>query len=121
MSKSKYNPIRELERKNAGVFKKAGIAAIAGLLMMMFGGGTFINILGIISLLAGIVVAFIGMIWMIKLQKEPVRHLFCPYCASKNDVFVSIKEFPCDICHRRIAISPNGQPIPVEPIDDDED
>jgi hypothetical protein len=120
LSKSKYSTIRELEHKNAGTFKKAGIIAIAGLLMIMFGSGTIISVIGIVALLGGVAIAFFGMVWMIKLQKEPTRHLFCPYCASKNDVFVSVKEFPCDICHRRIAVSPNGQPIPVEPIDDDD-
>jgi ribosomal protein S27E len=93
---------------------------ILGLILTIFGAGTVLTVLGILLVLSGAAVFFYGMVWMVKLQKEPTRHIYCPYCASKNDVFVSRKEFACDICGRRIAISPSGEPIPIEPIEEEE-
>ncbi|MEN6372812.1 MAG: hypothetical protein ABFD64_12465 [Armatimonadota bacterium] len=121
MSKNKYDTIRDLEGQHLGLFKKAGITGLIGLVLTLFGSGTFLSILGIGLIVVGAGIFFFGMILMMKIQKEPTRTVYCPYCASKNDLFVSRQEFACDICGRKIRMSPTGEPIPIEPIDDDED
>ncbi len=122
MTKPNYDTIRGLEQHYSGSFKKVGIAAFIGLALTLFGSGTILQVAGIIILAISIIISVVLMVWMIRLQKEPVRHLYCPYCASKNDLFCSRKEFACDICNRRVIISPTGEPIPAEPEgDEDED
>ncbi|MEN6519894.1 MAG: hypothetical protein ABFD46_01920 [Armatimonadota bacterium] len=121
MSKKKYDTIRDLEGQHIGLFKKAGIIGLIGLVLAMFGSGTVLTIFGIGMIVIGAGIFFYGMIVMMRIQKEPTRTVYCPYCASKNDLFISRQEFACDICGRRIKISPSGEPIPIEPIDDDDD
>jgi len=114
-----YDTVRDLERKGFRVFGAALAAGVVGLVLTI----TMLPplmVLGIPLLILGASVFFFGMIWMSRLQKEPTRPLFCPYCASKNDVFMSRKEFSCDICGRRVGVSPAGQPVPIEPIEEDE-
>jgi len=120
LRKAEYDTIRGLERRNAGLFKLAVILGAVGLVLTLVGMGTILTIIGGVSILAGIAPFFYGMLWMIKLQQEPTVVIYCPYCASKNDVFKSRKEFACDICARRIAVSPSGEPIPMEPIEEDD-
>lgn len=112
-----YDTIRELERKGFRVFYAGALLGFVGLVLTLFGALMF---LGVPLLLLGAGIFFVAMIWMAWLGKKPVRHLFCPYCATKNDVFMSRKEFACDICGRRVLVSPAGHPIPAEPIEDDD-
>jgi hypothetical protein len=49
--------------------------------------------------------------------KERTRQIFCPYCTSKNDVYVSRKSLDCDICRRPILIDENGEAVMANPID----
>lgn len=116
MNKPDYDTIRGLEKKGHGVFKVAGALGVVGVVLLVVAAPV-----GIAVLLAAAGIFFYGMVWMMKLQREPVRHLYCPYCASKNDVFVSRKEFSCDICKRRVGVAADGQPIPLEPIEEDDD
>lgn len=116
MAKPDYDTIRGLERKSSKLFKVAGLLGIIGLI-----SAVFVPFIGIPMLVIGAIIFFYGMVWMLKLQKEPVRHLFCPYCASKNDVFFSRTEFACDICNRRVGVSPRGEPIPLETVVEDDD
>lgn len=116
--KGEYDTLRDLERKSRRLFYVAGGAALLGIVMTAIGMLAF---LGIPLLVLGGGFFFFSMLWMMKLQKEPVRTLYCPYCASKNEVFISRKELSCDICSRRIGISPHGEPIPLEISDEDED
>lgn len=120
MRNKTYNTIRDLERKNAGLFRAALMMGVIGLVMAALGAIPILLVTGIILITAAAILFFYGMILMIRLQKEPTRHIYCPYCASKNDVFISRREIPCDICGRRIGIPPSGEPIPLEPIEDEE-
>lgn len=92
-----------------------------GIILIILGFIPTFSVIGIALIIAAAGIFFYGMMWMVKLQREPTKPVYCPYCASKNDVFRSRTEFKCDICNRRIAISPTGEPIPIEPIEDDEE
>ena len=37
--------------------------------------------------------------------------MFCPYCASKNDVYLSRRSFDCDICRRPVLVTEFGEPV----------
>jgi hypothetical protein len=113
--KGDYDTLRDLERKSRHVFYVGFGLSGFGLIL-----SALIAFIGLPMLVLGIAVLFVAMLWMSKLQKEPSRAIYCPYCASKNDVFNSRKEFSCDICTRRVAVSPSGEPIPIEPIDDED-
>jgi len=115
-----FDTVRDLERKGSRVFKMALVAGVIGLVLTITMQPALM-VLGIPLLVVGAAVFFFAMIWMLRLQREATRHLFCPYCASKNDVFVSRKEFSCDICGRRIGVSPAAEPVPLEPIEEEED
>lgn len=121
MSNKNYDTIRGLEGQYLGLFKKAGILVLVGLLVAVFGMHPLLIITGIVLSIIGVVIFIYGMAVMMKLQREPTRTVYCPYCSIKNDVFVTRQEFSCDVCNRRIRISPSGEPIPIEPTDDDDE
>ena len=58
-----------------------------------------------------------AIIYVSLLGKERSKPLFCPYCASRSDVYASRRRFNCDMCHRPIIIGDNGEPAMAEPID----
>lgn len=120
MSNKNYDTIRDLEAQYLGLFKKAGLLVLIGLLVAGFGMFSLFIIAGIATAAIGAVIFIYGMALMMKLQREPTRTVYCPYCSIKNDVFMTRQEFACDVCNRRIRISPAGEPIPIEPIDDDD-
>lgn len=112
-----------MERNNSQLFKVGGVIGLVGVVLLLFGalGIAVLILTGVALIVIGAVILFIGMIRVIQLSREPVRHIYCPYCASKNDVFLSKTELPCDICGRKIGITPYGEAVPLEPMDDDED
>jgi hypothetical protein len=111
--KPEFSTVRELERKTHKVFLYGGLALLIGLGLMLIGFG----IIGAPLIIAAILVLIIAMAYVSMLGKEPTRSLFCPYCASKNEVYASRKSFQCDICRRPVVINEDGEPMPAEPID----
>jgi hypothetical protein len=110
--KPEFSTVRQLENKGYGLFKLAGIIGSVSLVVTIC-----VTVLAWVSI-PGLAVAaamfFIGMLWITWLGKEPSRVTFCPYCASKMDVFVSRQKIDCDVCERPIAITPTGEPIALE-------
>ena len=110
--KPEFATVRQLEMKGYGLFKWAGIIGAVSL-----GVSLFMPYLLPLSG-PGMVVAagmfLLGMVWISVLGKDPSRHVFCPYCASKNDVFVTRREANCDICGRLMRISEAGVPVAIE-------
>ena len=110
--KPEYATVRQLEMKGYGLFKWAAIIGAVCLAMslavpvLIWISGPGMGVAAIMFLL--------GMIWISVLGKEPSVHVFCPYCASKNDVFRSRREVHCDICGRLMGVSEAGVPIPIE-------
>ncbi len=122
MSEQKFDTVRDLEKRNSKWFKTWGSVALGGILLIFVGFvSSIIMLLGFAALIVGAVLLFVGMLRVIQLSKEPMRGIYCPYCASKNEVFITKREIPCDICGRKIGITPHGEAIPLEPIEDDED
>jgi hypothetical protein len=107
-----FATVRELERKIAHIFKYGGIGFGVGVILIFAFPpiGIPVTALFALAILGGI-------IYVSMLGKERSRPLFCPYCASKNDVYVSRREFNCDMCHRPVKIDENGQPVMAQPID----
>lgn len=120
MAQRNFDTIRDLERMNSKWFKTAGLIGIAGVILLMFGFGTIVSVVGIAAILVAVVIFFITMLRVIHLSREPHRTIYCPYCASKNEVFMSRTEIACDVCKRGIRIGVNGEPIPTEETDDDD-
>lgn len=121
MSKARFDTVRDLEQKNSGLFHTAIIMGVVGLIMLLIGCVVpAIMILGGISILVGLGLFFYAMVYTVKLQKEPTVRIYCPYCAVKNDVFKSRKEFACDICGRRIGFGPSGEPVALDPVEEDD-
>ncbi|MDO8683569.1 MAG: hypothetical protein Q7N50_08815 [Armatimonadota bacterium] len=110
--KPEFATVRQLESKGYGLFKLAGIIGIVSLIVTMC--LTFLAWISIPGLGISILLFFLGMVWMSWLGKEQSRVVFCPYCASKMDVFMSRTELDCDMCERPIKMTPNGEPIAVE-------
>ena len=122
MAGQTYNTVRDLEKSNARWFRIAGTVALFGLVLVVVGFAVaVVALIGYACLMVGVLMLLVGMLRVIHLSKEPTRHIYCPYCASKNDVFMTKREIPCDICGRRIGITASGEPVPLEPIEDDED
>jgi hypothetical protein len=111
--KSDFATVRELEKKSYKLFAYSAGAFVIGLLLFLTALLAFV---GVPLMLFGVALLFMTMIWMIRLSNRPVWDLYCPYCASKNDVFKSHEQFHCDICGKPVRISEYGEPIPVEPI-----
>jgi hypothetical protein len=122
LAEHKFDTVRDLEKRNAKWFKTWGVVALAGIVFILIGlVSPAIMLLGLAALIVGAIMLFVGMLHVVNLSREPVRTIYCPYCASKNEVFVSKRELPCDICGRKIGITPHGEAVPLEPMDDDED
>ncbi|NLN74863.1 MAG: hypothetical protein GX139_00935 [Armatimonadetes bacterium] len=110
--KVEFATVRELEKKTSKIFIYGGAGVVAGIILIfMFPPiGFLITALSLAAVLGGMI--YVGM-----LAKEPSRPLFCPYCSTKNDVYVSRTEFDCDICHRPIIVDENGMAVMAEEID----
>ena len=106
-----YSTVRELEHKCFRVFYFVGGMVAVGFVMILTSALGFI---GIPLAGLGVLLFFATLIWMLKLQREPTRIAFCPYCSSKNEVFMSRRDFFCDVCQRRIGVLPSGEVIPLE-------
>ncbi len=63
--------------------------------------------------LAGVVL-IVAIAWVSMLGKEKSRPTFCPYCAGKNDVYVSRRNFKCGLCSRDVTLTEYGEPIIAE-------
>jgi len=106
-----YSTVRELEHKCFRVFYFVGGMVAVGFVMILTSALGFI---GIPLAVLGVLLFFATLIWMLKLQREPTRIAFCPYCSSKNEVFVSRRDFLCDVCQRPVGVLPSGEVIPLE-------
>ena len=110
--KVEFSTVRELEKKSAQVFIYGGGAFFVGLVLVFIVPpvGVFLAAVSAPTVLAAMVgVSILG--------KEKTRQVFCPYCASKNDVYVSRTKLDCDICRRPILIDQNGEVGMAQPID----
>lgn len=110
--KIEFDTVRELEKKTSQVFVYGGTGLVVGIVLIFIFPpiGIFATVLSAIAMLGGMI--YVGM-----LGKEASRPLFCPYCSSKNDVYVSRREFACDICRRPVLITENGEAVMAEEID----
>lgn len=107
-----FDTVRELEKKSSRVFMYGGGGLFAGLVL------TFIvPPLGVALMALSALVVLGGIICVSTLAKEKTNPLFCPYCASKNDVYTSRRSFSCDICARPVIVDENGEPAMAQPID----
>ena len=104
--KLEFSTVRELEKKSSQVFIYGGGAFLVGIVLIFVAApiGAIITALSAIGVLGAI--CYVSM-----LGKERSNALFCPYCASKNDVYVSRRQLNCDICRRPIILSESGEPI----------
>jgi hypothetical protein len=107
-----FSTVRQLENKGYGLFKLAGIIGAASFVIMLCATALFP--VWIPGMTIAIAMFFLGMVWITWLGKEPSRVVFCPYCASKMDVFLSRQELSCDMCARPIRMTPNGDPVATE-------
>ncbi len=110
--KIEFATVRELERKIAHIFKYGGIAFGVGVVLIFAFPPIGIPLTALSAL-----AVMCGIIYVSMIGKEKTRPLFCPYCASKNDVYASRREFACDLCHRPVKINENGEPVMAQPID----
>ncbi len=101
-----YATVRELEHKCFRVFYF--VAGMVGLGFLLWITSLF-AIIGIPLMVLGMILFFVTLVWMLRLQREPTREVRCPYCASRNELFVSRKEFTCDMCHRPVGVLPSGE------------
>ena len=111
--KVEFSTVRELEKKSFRVFAYGGAGLIAGLVLTLTG----LMFIGVPILVLSALVLLGGMGWVSMLGKEESRAMFCPYCSSKNDVYLSRKSFDCDICGRPVIVSESGEPVVAEAID----
>jgi len=111
--KLEFATVRELEKKTFRIFGYGGSVFGAGLILTLVGAA----IVGAPVMIVSGSVVIGAMVYVSMLGKEPSRPLFCPYCASKNDVYVSRRSFDCDICRRPILVSDDGEPMAAEPVD----
>ena len=110
--KIEFATVRELEKKSSQVFIYGGGAFLVGIVLIFVAApiGVIITALSAIGVLGAIVYVSV-------LGKERSKPLFCPYCASKNDVYVSRRQLNCDICCRPILVGENGEVVMAQPID----
>lgn len=111
IKRKKYSTIRQLETLGYAIIKPLGIIAGVGLLLCFT---TILMALGVFLL--GVSLLGMGMMftWLIHLQKQPHRDIYCPYCTNPNSVFKSATLFDCDFCERPIKFDPSGVPIPAD-------
>jgi len=108
-----FATVRELEKKTFRIFGYGGAAFALGLLLIMCG----FAILGAPIMAVSALVLIGAMIWVSAMGKESHVPVFCPYCATQNDVYRSKRSFNCDICRRPIIINENGMALAAEHID----
>lgn len=110
--KVEFATVRELEKKTSQIFIYGGGGFLLGIVLIFLAGpiGIILTALSAIAVLGGI-------IYVSMLGKEKSRPLFCPYCSSKNDVYVSRRELDCDICSRPIVVDENGEAVMAQEID----
>lgn len=111
--KIEFSTVRELEKKTFRIFGYGGAAFVFSILLWLFG----LAVVGGPLMVLSIVFVIAAMVWVSMLGKEAHRPVFCPYCASPNDVYVSKRRFNCDICHRPITFNDAGEAVAVEAID----
>ena len=111
--KIEFATVRELEKKTFRFFGYGGSAFGVGLILTVFG----LAIVGAPLMVASGACIIGAMAYVSMLGKEPSRAVFCPYCAMKNDVYVSRTSFRCDICKRPILVSADGVPTAADPVD----
>jgi hypothetical protein len=105
--KIEFATVRELEKKTFRVFGYGGAAFAFGLILTLIGLG----IVGAPVMLISAAVVVLAVVWVSMLGKEPSRPTFCPYCASRNDVFQSRRSFNCDICNRPVIVNELGEAV----------
>lgn len=110
--KVEFATVRELEKKTSQIFIYGGGGFVLGIVLIFFAGP-----IGVILTAASAIAVLGGMIYVSMLGKERSRPLFCPYCSSKNDVYISRRELDCDICSRPIIIDENGEAAMAQAID----
>ena len=113
-----YSTVRDLEHKSFRVFYFVGGMVALGFVMWLT---SILAFIGIPLVILGVLLFFITLLWMLKLSREPTRASFCPYCSTKNEVFVSRKDFLCDVCRRPIGVLPSGEVIPLETTEEREE
>lgn len=110
--KVEFSTVRELEKKSAQIFMYGGGAFFVGIVLIFVAPpiGILLTILAALAVLA-------AMIGVSILGKEGTRKIFCPYCSSTNEVYMSRSGLDCDICSRPILIDANGEAVMAQPID----
>ncbi len=111
--KIEFSTVRELEKKSFRVFAYSGGGLFVGVALTVIG----LIVIGVPVLVLSALAVLGGIAWVSMLAKEESRAMFCPYCSSKNDVYVSRKTFDCDICSRPVVVSESGEPVMAEAID----
>jgi hypothetical protein len=106
-----FDTIRDLEHKGFRVFWIAGGTLAAGILLTLTAIGIF---LGVPLIIVGALLFLGAMLWMSAHSKEPTRRIFCPYCSTFNEVFLSRTEFACDVCKRRIGFDEDSEPVALD-------
>jgi len=106
-----YSTVRDLEHKSFRVFYFVGAMVALGFVMWLT---SILAFIGVPLVVLGVLLFFITLVWMLKLSREATRVSYCPYCSTKNEVFVSRKDFLCDVCRRPIGVLPSGEVIPLE-------
>lgn len=110
--KIEFATVRELEKKSSKAFVYGGGGLFVGLVMVFV-----VAPIGIVLMALSAIVLLGAICYVSMLGKEKSRALFCPYCSTKNDVYVSRHEFDCDICSRPIIINENGEAVMAQKID----
>lgn len=107
--KVEFDTVRDLEKKTFRFFACTACVFAVGVIST----GVGLVLIGLPLLVLGMAGLIGGAAWVAALSKEPTRQIFCPYCASANDVYASRRAFRCDICGRPVALGDDGQVIAV--------
>lgn len=108
--KLEFDTVRDLEHKGFRAFWISGITLAIGVVLTML---AITAPIGVPLIIIGGVAFLCAMVWVTLQSKERTRKIFCPYCATSNDVFESRSQFDCDICERPIEIGDDGEPVAV--------
>lgn len=107
--KVEFDTVRDLEKKTFRFFAYTACLLAVGVIST----GVGLVLIGLPLLVLGMVGLIAGIAWVSALGKESTKQIFCPYCASANDVYTSRRAFRCDICGRPVALGDDGQVIAV--------